>query len=109
MTNIDSSYATDDYVRLGAQRALWGQVPPSLRAVSMEIDRNRSTIYVRCIFDGEPSEYDRELLSVAATEVIADYSEPFTIEDEYIDITCPNPMSHLRLLIYLRHEVTTQS
>ncbi len=92
----------DVHIRLSVQRALWGQVPPSLRAVSVDIDEKR--VYFRCIFDGEPTEYDWELMSVAATEIIADFRAPYTIEEEYLSIKVPNTMNHLKYLAYLRHE-----
>ncbi len=92
----------DVQIRLGAQRSLWGQVPPSLRAVSVDVDEQK--VYFRCIFDGEPTEYDWELMSVAATEIIADFPAPYTIEEDYLTVKAPNEMSHLKYLIYLRHE-----
>ena len=89
-------------VRLSAQRALLGQVPLSLRSVSVDI--NEHHVYFRCIFDGNPTEYDWELTSVAATEIIADFQAPYVIEEEYLSIEEPNEMKHLKYLIYLRHE-----
>lgn len=89
-------------VRLSAQRALLGQVPPSLRSISVDI--NEQHVYFRCIFDGNSAEYDRELMSVAATEIIADFQAPYSIEEEYLSIEEPNSMNHLKYLIYLRHE-----
>ncbi len=92
----------DVQIRLGAQRSLWGRVPPSLLAVSVDIDEQK--VYFRCIFDGEPTEYDWKLMSVAATEIIADFPAPYTIKEEYPTVKAPNKMSHLKYLIYLRHE-----
>lgn len=92
----------DVRIRLSAQRALLGQVTPSLRAVSVDVGERK--VYFRCIFDGNPTEYVRELLSVAATEIIADFQEPYMIEEEYLSIEEPNEMKHLKHLIYLRHE-----
>ena len=92
----------DVRIRLSAQRALLDQVPVSLRAVSIDIDGKR--IYFRCIFDGEPTEYDKELLSVAATEIIADFCEPYTIEEHYLSIEAPDEMEYLKYVVYCRHE-----
>ena len=89
-------------VILSASRGLWGNVPPSLRAVSVDVDDQK--VYFRCIFDGVPSEDDWEMLSCAATEVIADYPAPYTIDEEYLHIEYPNPMNHLRFMVFLRHE-----
>lgn len=43
-------------------------------------------------------------MSVAATEIIADFRAPYTIEEEYLSIKVPNTMNHLKYLAYLRHE-----
>lgn len=94
---------TDVKLCLSVQRALWGLIPPSLRAVSVAHDGH--IIAFRCIFDGFPSEDDRELLSMAATEIIADFDAPYLIDEEYLAIPYPQPMEHLRYLIYLRYEL----
>jgi hypothetical protein len=90
-------------VRLSAQRALLGHVPASLRAVSVDVDVAK--VYLRCVFDGEPPEDERELLSIAASELIADFSEPYTIKEEYLYTSQPERMSHLKHLVFLRHEL----
>ena len=97
MINIDVQ------LRLIAQRSLWGLVPSSLRAASVSYDAH--IIAFRCIFDGPPSENDRELLSMAATEIIADFNEPYLIDEQYLGIPYPQPMEHLRYLIFLRYEI----
>ena len=89
-------------LRLSAQRALCGQVPASLRAVSLEI--RSTTIYFRAVFEPGASDADRELLSVAATEVVADFSAPTTIEEEFLYVPPPAKPSHLRYLVFLRSE-----
>lgn len=89
-------------VRLSAQSALLGQVPPSPRSVSVDIDERH--VYFRCIFDSNPTKYDCELISVAATEIIADFQAQYVIKEEYLFIEEPNKMNHLKYLIYLRHE-----
>ena len=89
-------------IKLSAQRSLLGHVPASLRAVS--VDADGSKIYYRCIFDGKPTEDEWELLSIAATEMIADFPEPYTIEEEYLHIPYPSMMEHLKHVVFLRHE-----
>ena len=61
-------------------------------------------VYFRCIFDGVPSEDEWELLSCAATEIIASFSDPYMIEEEYIHLSYPETMSHLNHLVFLRFE-----
>jgi len=62
-------------LRLSAQRALLGNIPPTLRVVSLEV--RRTVIHFRAVFTSAATNEHRESLSVAATEVIADFSEPF--------------------------------
>lgn len=73
---MDSNEATD--FRLSAQRALWGTVPISLRAFSGDVKGH--VVLVRAIFDETVTNEDKELISVACSEIIADYATPFTIE-----------------------------
>lgn len=93
-------------ILLSAQGALLGQVPQSLRAVSVDV--REACVYVRSIFDGKPTEEDWELLSCAGAEIIADFVAPFTIEEEFLALPFPEEMSHLQLLVYLRHEPQIQ-
>src|SRR4051812_1365875 len=72
----------DIRLRLAAQAALLDQIPRSLRAVSVEIVGK--TIHFRRHFDSMPSDGDVELLSEAATNVIAHFPEPFMIDEEYL-------------------------
>lgn len=89
-------------LRPSAQRALWRHVPPSLRAVSIEM--RGTTIFFRAAFEPGAAGADREFLSVAATEVVADFSAPTTIEEEYLDVAQPAKPSDLRYLDFLRSE-----
>lgn len=89
-------------LRLSAQRALWGHVPRSLRAVSLEM--RGTTIAFRAVFEPGARDADRELLSVAATEVIADFAAPTTIEEEFLEVAPPNMPAHLQYLVFLRSE-----
>lgn len=89
-------------LRLSAQRALWGHVPASLRAVSLEMRGN--VIAFRAVFEPGASDADRELLSIAAAEVIADFAAPTTIDEEYIELALSDRPSHLRYLVFLRAE-----
>jgi hypothetical protein len=96
--------ATDTSVRLrlAAQRALCGAIPPRLRAVS--VDLKDKVIRMRSIFDGPPTDAECEALSTASTEIAADFAAPYTISEEILAISEPDEMEHLRWLIYLRNE-----
>jgi hypothetical protein len=87
---------------LSSLKALIGEITPSLRCVSVE-EKNK-TILWKCVFDSNVTEDDFELLSAAATEVIADYPSPYGIEEIIIVIPCPQPTEPLKHVIYHRHE-----
>jgi len=89
-------------LRLSAQRALWGNVPRSLRAASVAYDG--TVIRCRFIFDGPPSEEDRLLLADAAGEISGDFPWTFTLAEEFLAVPQPGPMSHLQHLVFLRFE-----
>ncbi len=89
-------------LRLSAQRALLSNIPKTLRAASLEY--RGTDIACRFIFDGEPTDYDRDLLSCAAAEIIADYNEPYTISEEYLAMPCPVEITHLHHIVFLRDE-----
>lgn len=82
-------------------RALWGEITPELRAVSVEFSNNH--IVWQCIFDMNATVDDFELVSAASTEVIADFNK-YRLKENLIKIPFPNKMNHLKNLIYLRHE-----
>lgn len=98
------SQPDDINIRLSAQRALWGNVPSTLRSASLDMDG--SAIAFRCYFDKGASEEDYELLRCAGTEMIADYPSGHTIEEQFILLPWPGEMSHLKYLVFLRHEAT---
>jgi len=53
------------------QRALLGMVTPELRGVTIRVGEN--LVHSRMIYEREPSEDDRELVSEVETEMIAAY------------------------------------
>lgn len=91
------------YLRLSALRALLGHVPPSLRAVSVAL-LGSEVVGFRAIFDEGATDAEVELLSIAATEIIADFSSPWRIAEECVICAAPAPMEHLTYLIFLRYE-----
>jgi hypothetical protein len=103
-------FEPDDHgirLRLSAQRALWGNIPTSLRAVSVEYDGH--LIRCRYVFDGAPSAFDRDLLAQAGTEIISDYSSPYSVDEEFIVLPEPAPISHLKHLVFMRYEAATSA
>jgi hypothetical protein len=92
-----SSEDLDIRLRLAAQVGLLGQITRSLLQVSVELAG--TTVRFRCIFDGAPSEDDVELLSEAATNVIAAFPAPYDIDEEYL-AAGPGRMDHLKYIVY---------
>jgi hypothetical protein len=69
---------------LSVQRALLGEVSPSLRGVT--VGWRDHLILLRFYFDGAVTEEDREAMSVVGAEVIADFTEPWDIHEEVIHL-----------------------
>jgi|GEM_PF-1651726 len=89
-------------LRLSAQRALFGNVPTTLRAVSIEW--RGDIIHFRAVFASDATDDDVELLSIAASEVIADFSAPTTLHEEWLRLDPPAKPENLRHLVFLRAE-----
>ena len=78
-------------LKLSAIRALLGAVFPQLRAVY--VFAANSEWRIRFYVDGVISEGDRESLSIAATEIIADLPTGFSWTDEAVErLDCPLEM-----------------
>ncbi|WP_207428798.1 hypothetical protein [Pedobacter sp. SYSU D00535] len=97
----ESEETIDIRLQLSSLRALWGEITPVLRSVSVEVQGNE--LRWQCIFDEKATEDDFELMKMAAAEVIGDF--PQLLLKEIIKTTSiTNNMTHLKNLIYLRHE-----
>ena len=83
-------------------RALWGHVPPSLRAVSFELVNNK--VKFQCILDKVATNDDKELLSMAGTELVADLPPSYDYEEIIEILPYPEEMNNLKNLVYFRHE-----
>lgn len=89
-------------LRLSAMKALWGIVTPNLRKVSIEEKDQVISLYF--YYDQKPSEVEVDLSEDAATEVIADFPEPFLINCERKVIKAPEKINFKGYLIYSRYE-----
>jgi hypothetical protein len=92
-------------VLLSLQRALWDVVTPNLRGVAVRADHPRIT--ARFLFEGEPSEDDRENVSLAETYAIADFSTEVEIEFTPVQVPVAEPrdLHPGEHWVYLRKEV----
>jgi hypothetical protein len=86
------------------QRALLGAAHRELRQASIEADPVSHRVTVRYEYDGKPSEEAVESGSVAATEVIADFLESWTIHEEHVVVPFPKKLNPLRYVAYARAE-----
>lgn len=72
---------------LSVQRALLGAVPAGLREVSC--GWSRQEIKLLFVFDGEIDQDDYESAKIVGSEVIADFSAPWTISEEIVRLDYP--------------------
>lgn len=78
---------------LSVQRALLGEVSPAVRGVT--VGWREHVILLRSYFDGPISAADRDSMSCVGAEVIGDFPEPWTIDDEVIRCDAPAPLECL--------------
>lgn len=86
------------------QRALLDRVTPSLRGVA--VGDEKRMVRVHCYYDGIPSEEEAEDISVAETELLADFFGIAQLEFEVVRCDFPNEMPALDGWAYLRKEPT---
>ncbi|WPK12929.1 hypothetical protein R6U77_04350 [Lysinibacillus louembei] len=82
---------------LSAQKALFCAIPKNTKAVYAKIENNNHLIW-KAFFDEEPSEFEKDILSTAATEVLADFPEIISIDEQYI--YHPSPINFKNELYY---------
>ena len=73
-----------------ANRALWGEVGPNLRAVTAS--KQDHTIRFQFLIDGEPSKEDRDSASFVAGLVAGDFPDAIEVDEELIRIDAPEPI-----------------
>ena len=91
-------------LRLSALRAFLGLVRPTMRLIKVKMEGIK--IIVTVVMTEEPSEQVREDISIAATEIIADFPSPNTIEERILISTSPLPKEDVLIegWIYARAE-----
>lgn len=94
---------TRSRVLCSIQRAMLGEVFPSLRAVTIEwrSDRVEFCAYV----DGPASEEDLESLSCISAEVAADFGSDVEIDYDVVRRDAPEPICDSRTWVFRRREV----
>jgi len=89
---------------LSLQRGLFGEVHPQLRQASIEADEKEKVIRLRFEYDGTPEAVVRESCSCAATEVIADFTSPWRLDEQHLPVPFPGKLSPLQYVAYRRAE-----
>lgn len=91
---------TKNELILSCQKSLLGVIPYKLRGLTVKLENE--TLYWKGNFDGEPTEEEKEILSVVCTEVIADFPIINEVNEEYLNHTNPLKMEMLQFWAYLR-------
>ncbi len=88
---------------MSAQRALLGAIAPEVRRIDIAcVDFN---IILTTVIDGPIHEETQELLEVALTEIIADFTDEYTCEARFERIDVPEiPPRPLGTYVYWRYE-----
>jgi hypothetical protein len=89
---------------LSLQRGLFGEVHPQLRQASIEADEVEMIIRLRFEYAGAPEAIVRESCSCAATQVIADFSSHWQLDEQHLSVPPPEKLSPLQYIAYLRAE-----
>lgn len=77
-------------IKLSLNRALWGEVTSSLKAVYF--GANADLIEIFCIFDGVISADDEDSMSVVATSVAADFPA-MSVHEHCLRIDAPERLN----------------
>ncbi|WP_122418949.1 hypothetical protein [Pseudomonas viridiflava] len=98
-----TAFPTESEVRLVAQRALLGEIPPHLRSVSFDI-ADDGRLRGRFEFDGDPTDEERECASVVMTNFVAALSPAISLSEEFVSNTSPKRRNFLPISVYARNE-----
>jgi hypothetical protein len=90
---------------LSVQRALLGEVFPSLRGVAVGWDSYR--LHVVCYIDGAIADTDLERLQEVETEIAADFPADYEVQLDTIRCDTPTVMPSLIAWAFLRREEET--
>jgi hypothetical protein len=87
---------------LSLQRALSGTAPQQLRQASIELDSATFMVRLRFEYEGTPEHEALEACQIAGTEVIADFSAPWRIDEQHKAVAPGETLSPLASVAYRR-------
>jgi hypothetical protein len=90
---------------LSLRRALSGAAPSQLRQASVEVDSEAHLVRVRFEYEGNPERGTLEACQIAGTEVIADFSAPWQIDEQHRAVAPHEILSPLQCIAYRRDSV----
>lgn len=92
------------YALLAVQRALIGKVTPQLRAIVVDVPKEKNLLYVHLYYDGEVGEEIIDLWESSVTEVSADLGLGYVLDVGVDRLDYPQRMPFRGRLAYLRKE-----
>ncbi|WP_240377723.1 hypothetical protein [Bacillus piscicola] len=87
---------------ISCHHALLGAIPNKLRGLTIKLEDE--TLFWKGYFDGEPNDNEKEILSAACTEVIADFPIIMNCKEECINHKFPLEMEKLQFWASLKWE-----
>lgn len=99
------NYNSIEYALLAMQNALIGEINPNLRAVIVDIDKQRKLYYMRFYVDGSSSKQQIEDISCIMTEASAALT--FNVNEDFERLDYPRDIPERGRLAYLRKEPIT--
>ena len=87
-------------------RALFGAIPKNLKGLRVKITNN--LLIWQAFFETDPTEDEKEVLSVACTEVIADFPNINQVEEEYLYHPAPLKNTSMEEWAFVRWEPETE-
>lgn len=94
-----NTHFSEDFLKKSIERALTGQTPENLVALTAEVESQR--IKLVAYFDEQVTEDNTGTISPVAAEVIADFPEQLSIEEDCLTSTSVLPKM-LQFRVYRR-------
>ena len=92
------------YALLAMQNALLDVVTPELRAVVVDVDKEKKLLYIRFYYHGKISEELLDLWDCAITEASADLGPDCILDNDVERLDYPNEIPFRGRYAYLRKE-----